>query len=189
MPSNHRKGNSQSKEQPGHDIQEVTTTPAQTSQLAPTYTDKHQSIDRIPPPQAWRVKSRFVAGQTIRAIARTEHLNRRTVTKIVRGQDVKDYVSGLREQFYGLGDAALDAVKHALIEGKDARLGFEILKSIGVMPSGEERIQPQNQAPMGDEEARVRETMVKLAACAIERNRVFNTPLPNISGVEERNGG
>lgn len=189
MPSNHRKDNSQSKEQPGHDTQEVTTTPATTCQLAPTYTDKHQSVDRIPSPQAWRVKSRFVAGQTIRAIARTEHLNRRTVTKIVRGQDVKDYVSGLREQFYGLGDAALDAVRQALRAG-DAKLGYEILKDIGAIPSVEDsQLATMLPAAEQDKDSGVKRVMAGLASIAFERARVFGTPLGQLEQDLEEAGG
>ena len=166
------------------------TTPATTCQLAPTYTDKHQTIDRIPSPQAWRVKTRYVAGQTIRAIARTEHLNRRTVTKIVRGQDVQDYVSGLREQFYGLGDAALDAVRQALKAG-DAKLGYEILKDIGVVPSIEDRLLTAlpPAAAESDKDAGVKKVMAGLATIAFERARVFGTPLGQLEQDLEEAGG
>jgi hypothetical protein len=91
----------------------------------------------------------------------------------------------MKERFVGLGCAALDAVEHALVEGRDARLGFEILKSIGVVPSGQQGIQPANQEPMSDEDTRVRGIMVKMAAIAVERNRVFKTPLPRIDAVEK----
>ena len=48
-----------------------------------------------------------------------------------------------------------------------------------------EGVELQNQEPINDQDTRVRQIMVKMAACALERNRVFKTPLPDISGVEE----
>ena len=98
---------------------------------------------------------------------------------------MQEYVQNMKERFYGLGCAALDAVEHALVEGRDARLGFEILKSIGVVPSVKEGVEPQNQEPMSDQDARVRGIMVKMASCTIERNRVFKTPLPSMNAVEK----
>jgi len=177
------KSNLKKKAQPGNAIEKTDAMPADICQLTPTCADTR--LARIPEPQRWRVKTRFVAGQTIRAIARSEHLNRRTVTKIVKSQDVQNHVAALKERFYGLGCAALDAVEHALIDGKDARLGFEILKSIGVVPSGGQGMQPQNQEPMSDQDARVRQVMIKMASCAIERNRVYGTPLPSVDRAEQ----
>ena len=72
-----------------------------------------------------------------------------------------------------------------MTEGKDARLGFEILKSIGVVPSVKEGVEAQNQELMSDQDARVQQIMVKMAAVAIERNRVFKTPLPRVDAVEK----
>jgi hypothetical protein len=183
MTSSHRKSNFKRKLQPGNAIEDPDAMPADICQLTPMYADTR--LARIPEPQRWRVKTRFVAGQTIRSISRSEHLNRRTVTKIVKSQDVQNHVAALRERFYGLGCAALDAVEHALTVQKDARLGFEILKSIGVVPCGQQDMLPANQEPMSDQDTRVRQIMVKMASIAVERNRVFKTPLPSMDAVEK----
>lgn len=132
-----------------------------------------------------RVKLKYISGQTVRSISRSESLARRTVARVVQCEDVRGYVARLREQFYFLGDAALDAVRNALVEEKDARLGFEILKSIGVIPTSGQVIQPTNQEPMGDEDTRVKEIMVRLASIAIQRNKIFGTKLPSVETVEQ----
>jgi hypothetical protein len=79
---------------------------------------------------------------------------------------------------------ALDAVEHALVEGKDARLGFEILKSIGVVPSVKEGVEPPTQEPINDQDSRVRDVMVRMASIAIRRHEVFGVPLPDTDKVE-----
>lgn len=139
----------------------------------------------MPEPQSQRVLQRFVAGESIRSIARAERRDRATITRVVRSDQMQEYVQNMKERFVGLGCAAMDALEHGLMVEEDSRLAYQLLRDIGVFPSGGQVIQPQNQEPMTDEDARLRQTMIKLAACAIERNRVFKTPLPNISGVEE----
>ena len=75
-------------------------------------------------------------------------------------------------------------MEHALTQGKDARLGFEILKSIGVVPN-QQGIQPAKQEPINDQDDRVRQVMIRMAAIAVERNRVFKTPFPSMDAVEK----
>jgi hypothetical protein len=138
----------------------------------------------IPEPQAQRILQRYASGSSIRSIARAEHRDRATVTKVVRSDQMQEYVKNMRERFVGLGCAAMDALEHGLIVEKDSRLAYQLLRDIGVIPSGEQRMLPANREP-NDQDARVRETMVKLAAVAIERNRVFQTPLPDVDAVAQ----
>ena len=70
MASNRNRNNYHLKEQPGHAIQ-VPTTPTDPCQITPIYADKHHS--NVPAPQAWRVKTRFVSGETIRGISRQKN--------------------------------------------------------------------------------------------------------------------
>lgn len=78
-------------------------------------------------------------GQSIRKISREENRTRETVTKIIRNEDMRAYVTSLREKFYGLGNDALAAVHNALVRQKDAQIGYRLLENIGVVPSVAER--------------------------------------------------
>jgi hypothetical protein len=102
----------------------------------------------VPPPQSARIMERYISGASIRQIAREEQRDRATVTKIVRSDEMQTFVQQMRERFYGLGFDALGAVQHALQIQKDARIGYQILTDIGVVPSADERhaiaTQPMN---------------------------------------------
>jgi hypothetical protein len=52
----------------------------------------------------------------------------------------------------------MDALEHGLLIEKDARLAYQLLRDIGVIPSSGQAIQPQHQEPLSDEDARVRQT-------------------------------
>jgi hypothetical protein len=82
---------------------------------------------------------RYVAGESIRQIAREEQRDRATVTRIVRSDEMNAFVQELREEYYGLGFDAMDAVRHGLRVQKDGRLGHQLLEDIGVIPSADER--------------------------------------------------
>lgn len=82
---------------------------------------------------------RYVAGESIRQIAREEERDRATVTKIVRSDEMNAFVQKMRERYYGLACDALDAMQHALQVQKDGRLGHQVLADIGVVPSAQGR--------------------------------------------------
>jgi hypothetical protein len=129
-------------------------------------------------PQSERVKARFIAGESIRKIAREEQISREKVTHIVRLEDVQAYIREMREMFFGLGHPALCAVRNALEEEKDARLAYQLLTDIGVVPSASERQIPVPQATAEDNEnTRVQNIMSRLMRVAFERARVFGTPI------------
>jgi hypothetical protein len=107
------------------------------NQNQPKSTENPRTL--VPPPQVERMMKRYVAGESIRQIAREEQRDRATVTKIVRSDQMNAVVRKLREEYYGLGCDALDAVQHALKVQKDGRLGHQLLANIGVIPSAEER--------------------------------------------------
>ena len=92
----------------------------------------------VPPPQAARIAGRFISGESIRKISREEHRDRETVKNIVQGPDVQEYILVLRAEFFGVGADAVDAVRHQLKEGKDGRLGLEVLRDVGAVPSKRE---------------------------------------------------
>jgi hypothetical protein len=137
----------------------------------------------VPAPQSQRILLRYAGGESIRSIAREEGRDRATVTKLVRSEQMGEYVQNMKERFIGLGSAAMDALEHALVVEKDSRLAYQVLRDIGVIPSGDQRILPANQEPMSD--SRVHEVMTKMASIAIERNRVFGTPTPDVERAEQ----
>lgn len=95
--------------------------------------------NRVPPPQRERILQKYVEGKSITDISKEEGRNRETVAKIVRGTEMQEYVRKMRERWFGLGPQAISAVEHQLTEQKDGRLGYQLLESIGVIPSPEER--------------------------------------------------
>jgi hypothetical protein len=160
------------------------------SQDLPSSTKKPGTI--VPPPQSTRIMQRYVSGESIRQIAREEGRDRATVTKIVRSDEMQSVVQKWRERLYGLGSDCLGAVEYALQERKDARLGYQILTDIGVVPSAEERhaiaTQPMNKedleltpfeiAVAEDENGRINQVAYGMA-CAIEESaKNFGTYLP-----------
>ena len=92
----------------------------------------------VPPPQAARIASRFISGESIRKISREEHRDRETVKNIVQGPDMQEVILLLRAKIFGVGADAVDAVQHQLKEGKDGRLGLEILRDVGAVPTKRE---------------------------------------------------
>jgi len=139
----------------------------------------------VPPPQSARIMHRYIQGQSIRQIAREEKRDRATVTKIVRAEEVTEYVRNMRERFYGLGEAALSAVQRAL-EAGDARLAYEHLKDIGVVPErGRNAVQSQMQGPAGMTEDEVlQEEIHKLSFLTLNMARTFKQPLPHVAESE-----
>lgn len=93
---------------------------------------------RIPPPQAARMMQRYIAGDSIREIARVEGRDRGTVTRIVQSEEMQAHVQQMREQYYGLADLAMDNLRRALEQNSDGRLAHEILRNLGVIPTAEE---------------------------------------------------
>src|SRR5580704_10176759 len=93
----------------------------------------------IPAPQSARIMQRHIAGESIREIARVEGRDRATVTKIVRSDEMQVFVQNLRERFYGLAFDAMNAVERSLQHQQDARLGYQLLRDIGVIPTAEQR--------------------------------------------------
>jgi len=132
---------------------------------------------------------RYVAGDSIREIARQEQRDRATVTKIVRSDEMNTVVQKMRERYYALGFDALDAVQHTLRVRKDGALGRQVLTDIGVIPSSEERyaiasqpdratLTPFEIAVAEDENGQINRIAYGMA-CAIEESaRCFGTPLP-----------
>jgi hypothetical protein len=73
-------------------------------------------------------------GQSQREIARAEGRSRPTIARIVKSEEMQAFVLEMRERFYGLAPDALATIEYALREQKDARIAYEILRDVGVVP-------------------------------------------------------
>jgi hypothetical protein len=51
---------------------------------------------------------RYISGVSLREIALEEHRDRATISKIVKGPEVVEYIEVLREKFYGALEIAMD---------------------------------------------------------------------------------
>ena len=131
--------------------------------------------NRVPPPQRERILEKYVAGKSLKDIGKEEGRNRETVARIVHGPEMQQHVKAMRERWFGLAPAAISAVQHALTEQKDGRLGFQLLFSIGVIPSPEERqtLAVSELQTEPNEDARVKKIIADLTEVTIERARIF----------------
>ena len=133
----------------------------------------------------------YAAGKGISDISKQEKRNRETVSKIVHGPEMQEHVRALRERWFGLGHVAVDAVRHALTEEKDGRLGFQVAESMGVVPSPAERQSMIASLAIleTDEETEVKKIAANLLIGAIERHAYFGMPLPELEKDLEQEGG
>ena len=74
---------------------------------------------RIPPPQAARIVSRYISGQSIREISREESRDRETIARIVRGNEVQVYLSEMRRNYLSLGKDAIEGIRTKLHKASD----------------------------------------------------------------------
>jgi hypothetical protein len=144
--------------------------------------------NRIPQIQRLRVMEKYALGHNQTAIAKQEGLNRETIGRIVKSAEMESFTEEIRERWRGLCDDAIEVLRQKLKEG-DKEIALRILESNGVIaPRGatlNHNIQPATK-PTGDE--RVRQLMEAFAAVAIERARVFKTPMPYLAEIAEENG-
>jgi len=147
--------------------------------------------NRVPPPQRERILQKYTNGKNIIDISKEEQRNRETVSKIVHGPEMQEYVRAMRERFYALGPAAISAVEYALTKQKDGRLGFQLLVNIGVIPSPEEgRLLAAPQVVAGDSaDQGVKEIMARLIEGVIERASALGYRAPELERDLEKVGG
>src|SRR5579862_5194272 len=86
----------------------------------------------VPAPQAERIKQKFVQGYSIRKISREEGRARQTIVRIVRSEDVQNFVKQMQEELWGLIPAAIGALRHELETNKNSQLAYQIIRDIGV---------------------------------------------------------
>jgi hypothetical protein len=143
-----------------------------------------RSTSLVPAPQAERIKQKFVQGYSIRKIAREEGRARQTIVRIVRSEDVQNFVKQMQEELWGLIPAAIGALRHELETNKNSQLAYQMIRDIGVfLPA---RIQ-QPSSPY-DSDTRVKQIMGEFVKIGLERNRIYGTPMPEIEAAAARAG-
>jgi hypothetical protein len=156
--------------------------PSTESHSVPKPTIRSSSL--VPAPQAERIKQKFVQGYSIRKIAREEGRARQTIVRIVRSEDVQNFVRQMQEELWGLIPAAIGALRHELETNKNSELAYQMIRDIGVfLPA---RIQ-QPSSPY-DSDARVKQIMGEFVKIGLERNRIYGTPMPEIEAAAARAG-
>jgi hypothetical protein len=139
--------------------------------------------NRIPPVQRIRVMQRYASGENQTAIARHEGVNRETVARIVKSEEMQAFTEEIRESWRGLCQAAVESVRR-LIAQDDRPTVLRVLESNGIIaPQGQVQNLSVNPAPKPSGDERVKELMGAFAAVAIERARVFKTPMPELNEI------
>ena len=167
----------------GKVVKQVTVTPVIESSKSPRLP---RNGNRIGINQRMLIMQKYVVGKSKTDIAKEEGIDRETVRRIVKAPEMDSYVEAKRELWRGLCDDALEVVRQKLKEG-DKDVALRILESNGVIPPPGATFNIQAaEKPTGDE--RVRQLMEAFAAVAIERARVFKTPMPYLAEIAEENG-
>ena len=122
-----------------------------------------------------------MAGISKMQIAKTEGIDRATVGAIVEESDIQDHVRALRERYYAIGDAAIDAVVFALLDKKDGHLGQRVLEAMGVPLKEDANAPPNMDIPSKDGYNRV---AFLVANILMEGNKNFGTDIGD--GVIEK---
>jgi hypothetical protein len=161
--------------------------------VAETSVNQHKPAkrtrNRVPPPQRERMLQKYVAGKSVALIAREEHRNRETVTRIVRGDEIQELVQRMRAEFYGLAFDAIEAVRHTLQQQKDGRVGYRLLMDIGAIPRPEEaeanafqarqpdpeELTTYERIAAQDESGRINPWQLALVKIAEERDAIYGT--------------
>jgi hypothetical protein len=146
------------------------------SRTKPIQAKKHRL--HIPSAKIVRIERRHLEGESNREIARAEHCGRNTVAKIVKAPELQEHLQRIRERMWGMADHAADVVFEAIVQNRDARISYELLRDIGVLPRASQIVQQPAQLAMTREERDDWQTRA-IASVIAERRRVFGIELPN----------
>ena len=133
-----------------------------------------------------KLQQMYLDGVSIDRIARETGHCWRTVSKVVRAEDMETKIRELREKFYGQLDELLLA---AIIGAKtrDARLAYKMVCDAGLLPplsSNANFNMCQQQPEKETEDEAVKKIAVALVQGAIERHKYFGLPLPEAEEIE-----
>ena len=142
---------------------------------------------RIPPIQRLRVMEKYALGTNQTEIARQEGLNRESIGRIVKSEEMQAFTEEIRERWRGLCDAAIQSVCR-LIAKDDKQTVFRVLESNGIIaPHGHIQNPKLQTAANPNQDERVKNLRACFADVMMERARVFKTPMPELAEIAERN--
>ena len=143
---------------------------------------------RIPPVQRIRVMQRYASGENQTAIARQEGINRETVGRIVKSEEMEAFTEEIRERWRGLCDSAVESVRR-LIAKDDKQTVFRVLESNGILaPQGQVQNLSVQTAASPNQDERARNLRACFADVMMERAKVFRTPMPELAEIAEQKG-
>jgi len=129
------------------------------------------------------MQASYLLGKSIRQIAREQHRDPATVSRIVKSAQMDRMVLDMKQKFFGkLLPKALQSVQFVLEEETDGRLGYQVLKDSGVIPNEEETLAEHvsgREAAGQNQENKpgVKRYLPALTDIAYERTKAFNQPL------------
>jgi hypothetical protein len=145
------------------------------SRTKPIQAKKHRP--HISSAKIVRIERRHLEGESAREIARAENCGRNTVSKIVKAPELQEHLQRIRERIWGMADCAAEVLFEAMVHNRDARIAYELLRDIGVLPRASQIVQQPAQLAMTREERDDWQTRV-IANVIAERRRVFGIELP-----------
>ena len=142
--------------------------------------------NRIPPIQRLRVMEKYALGQNQTAIASEEKINRETVARIVKSEEMQAFTEEIRERWRGLCDAAVESVRR-LIAKDDKQTVLRVLESNGIIaPQGQAQNLNAPTAPKPNQDDRMNTLRACFADVMMERAKVFLTPFPELAEIAEQ---
>jgi Helix-turn-helix domain len=167
---------------------EKLTKPVAPAQAAIQPKPAEKMRNRIPPIKRIRVMQRYASGENQTAIARQEGINRETVGRIVKSEEMEAFTEEIRERWRGLCDAAIESVSR-LIAKDDRPTVFRVLESNGIIaPQGQVQNLSVQTAASPNQDERARNLRACFADVMMERAKVFRTPMPELAEIAEKKG-
>src|SRR5689334_5443602 len=107
----------------------------------------------LPAPEQRKIQARFIAGNSIRRIARDTGHHQATIARVVKSEEVQTYLKQVREKLFAVADDAVERVRAEIRGGKQgAWLAFELLKGIGVFLQQSSNQGPAITAPLSEQD-------------------------------------
>ena len=146
-------------------------------------------VPRVAPGKIIKAQTMLIEGYSQREIGRALEMSPHTVAKLIKTEDFQNYIRSQREQLFGIASLALESLR-ALV-ATDGRLGYILLKDLGVVPDREAMLNLAHvePPPPSKEDRDARQTNV-IAAVIQQRHKVFGIELPAemTAALEKENG-
>ena len=129
----------------------------------------------LPAPEQQRIQQQFIAGNSLRKIARDTGHHQGTIARIVKAENMQQYLAQMRERFLGLGEDAVKRVQTAIhCEKEGPWLAYELLKDIGVVPDRAAQLQ-EARVPVSEEDE-IRKMAIAFVDDGMRRLKFFGKP-------------